>query len=117
MWFLKNLRPDELFILMVSRHFIIYIWVYQTVFETNSATPGKIFEYYPLYPAQIHRGGLKIITENPKAKGGKIVGASAMAAHADVYSMITRRQETYEDARGFTYTSVRFCDLDRICDK
>jgi hypothetical protein len=60
---------------------------------------------------------LKIITDNPKAKGGKIVGASAMAVNADVCTLITRTQEIYEDARGFTYTSVRFCDLDRICDK
>ncbi len=30
---------------------------------------------------------------------------------------VTRSRDIYEDARGFTYQSVRFCDLNRICDK
>ncbi len=29
----------------------------------------------------------------------------------------TRTSEILEDARGFTYKSVRYCDLERICDK
>lgn len=29
----------------------------------------------------------------------------------------TRTSDILEDARGFTYKSVRYCDLERICDK
>lgn len=29
----------------------------------------------------------------------------------------TRTSDIFEDARGFTYKSVRYCDLERICDK
>jgi hypothetical protein len=29
----------------------------------------------------------------------------------------TRTSDIVEDARGFTYKSVRYCDLERICDK
>jgi len=28
-----------------------------------------------------------------------------------------RASDILEDARGFTYKSVRYCDLERICDK
>jgi hypothetical protein len=35
----------------------------------------------------------------------------------DSESRSTRKPEILEDARGFTYQSVRSCDLDRICDK
>jgi len=39
------------------------------------------------------------------------------AARADAHPRYTHTQDVLVDARGFTYTSVRFCDLDRIRDK
>ena len=38
-------------------------------------------------------------------------------AKTGAHSRTPSRQEMYEDARGFTYQSVRFCDLDRLRDK
>ena len=37
--------------------------------------------------------------------------------YADADSPVTCCRDVYEDAQGFTYKSVRFCDLNRICDK
>jgi hypothetical protein len=69
-------------------------------------------------------GGVdNIITDDPKGKAGKTFGHATKAAHAaydakaDANSRITPTQEIFEDARGYTYRSVRYCDLERICDK
>lgn len=32
-------------------------------------------------------------------------------------SLVAVSRDIYKDARGFTYRAVRFCDLNRICDK
>jgi hypothetical protein len=54
----------------------------------------------------------------------KAIGVGRMTAHAlpddtygDADSRIIHPQEVHVDARGFTYCSVRFCDLDRFSDK
>jgi hypothetical protein len=38
-------------------------------------------------------------------------------ANSDEDPRVNRMQETFMDAFGFTYHSVRFCDLERISDK
>jgi len=55
---------------------------------------------------------------HPATKAGKTAGDRAVSAgQVDVHSRSIQTQEIFKDARGFTYKSVRFCDLDRICDK
>jgi hypothetical protein len=48
--------------------------------------------------------------------------ASALAALTVLVNRIDQDYRTtipdiLRDSRGFSYTAVRFCDLDRICDK
>jgi len=63
------------------------------------------------------------MTKNLKGRTGKMVDDTYVDRHAvydataDAISRITPSHEIFRDARGFTYTSVRLCDLDRICDK
>jgi hypothetical protein len=59
-----------------------------------------------------------------KGKASKAIDDSRVNAHtvyddlkSDTNSRITYPQEIYEDARGFTYQSVLYCDLDRFRDK
>ena len=54
----------------------------------------------------------------------KAIGDGRVMAHAipedtkgGADSRIIHPQEVHVDARGFTYYSVRFCDLDRFSDK
>jgi len=96
---------------------LIYTWVYQPDFETNSATPGKIFEHFPLYTCPDTKEGLEIITLNQEARSNRTAGASHLTVNVDADFPVSRTQDIFEDAHGFTYRSVRFCDLDRICDK
>jgi len=91
--------------------------MYQPDFETNSATPGKIFEYFPHYTWPDTKEGLKIITLNQEARSNRTAGTSRLMVNVDADFPISRTRDIFEDARGFTYKSVRFCDLDRICDK
>lgn len=89
-------------------------------FATGFATTGKIFEYPSLYTCTNTKESLKITPHHPETKAKKTVKdaqGAANAVQAYVNSRIIETQEIFEDARGFTYKSVRFCDLDRICDK
>ena len=54
----------------------------------------------------------------------KALGERCVVAHAipddtkgDADSRFIDAQEVHVDARGFTYYSVRFCDLERFSDK
>ena len=47
----------------------------------------------------------------------ELTSAYELDAKTGAHSRTPSRQEMYEDARGFTYQSVRFCDLDRLRDK
>jgi hypothetical protein len=65
-----------------------------------------------------------IITDNQNVMVSNVVDAGHVAAQAiymdlkgDANSPITPLQEIHKDAQGFTYHTVRFCDLDRIRDK
>jgi len=62
--------------------------------------------------------------DNQKGNVGKDIDGRRVTAHtlhddlkSDTNSRITHTQEIYEDAQGFTYQSVRYCDLDRFRDK
>jgi hypothetical protein len=82
--------------------------------------PERFLNTPPSIPALIHQGALKILPHHPETKAEKTVVDSHIVVHeltADAHSLITPLQEIFKDARGFTYKSVRFCDLDRICDK
>lgn len=64
------------------------------------------------------------MTDNRKGKGGKAVDDVHKAeysayddANADANSRITLTREILTDALGLSYRSVRFCDLDRFCDR
>jgi len=57
---------------------------------------------------------------HPATRAGKTAGdghGAVSAVEEDAHSRSIQTQEIFKDARGFTYKSVRFCDLDRICDK
>jgi hypothetical protein len=64
------------------------------------------------------------MTYNRRGNAGKTVGDAHNAAHtfchdekADANSRIALSREILTDALGVSYQSVRFCDLDRFCDK
>jgi hypothetical protein len=91
-----------------------------TDFATEFATTGKVFEYASLYTCSDTPGALKILPHYPKTSAEKAVADTHPAVHvltADDSPLIIYSQEIFKDARGFTYKSVRFCDLDRICNK
>jgi hypothetical protein len=82
--------------------------------------PERFLNPPPSIPASILKGDLKILPHHPKTKAEKTLIDSPFVVHeltADAHAWITPAQEIFKDARGFTYKSVRFCDLDRICDK
>jgi hypothetical protein len=65
-----------------------------------------------------------IMTDNFKLIARKAIRGTRIAAwaapddaKADADSRFTTTQEIFKDAFGFTYHSVRFCDLDRLCEK
>jgi hypothetical protein len=65
-----------------------------------------------------------IMTDNFKKIARKAICDTRIAAQAaiddakaDADARFTTTQEIFRDAFGFTYHSVRFCDLDRLCDK
>jgi hypothetical protein len=89
-------------------------------FATDFATTGKVFQSSFLYTCSDTEGAFKITLHHPATKAGKtaIDGHGAViAVQEDVHSRSIQTQEIFKDPRGFTYKSVRFCDLDRICDK
>jgi hypothetical protein len=64
------------------------------------------------------------MTDNRKGKGGKagddLQKAAYSACHdskTDENSLFTPAREIRTDTLEFPYQSVRFCDLDRFCDK
>ena len=64
------------------------------------------------------------MTDNRKGKGRKAVDDAHKAAYSvyhdtkpDANSRIAITREIRTDALEFPYQSVRFCDLDRFCDK
>jgi len=64
------------------------------------------------------------MTDTRKGKGKKTAGEAYPAAcsasddaRADTNSRVTRTRAILTDAPGLPYRSVRFCDLDRFCDK
>ena len=64
------------------------------------------------------------MTDTRKGKGGKTAGDAYPAAYsvsddvrADTNSRVSRTWGILTDAPGLPYQSVRFCDLDRFCDK
>jgi len=44
-------------------------------------------------------------------------GLSVLVNRPDQEPMNRKTQDIFTDVRGFSYQTVRFCDLDRICDK
>jgi hypothetical protein len=65
----------------------------------------------PLVPAK-NRG-----TSKAPGKGRIVAHAIPDDTKGDADSWFINAQEVHVDARGFTYYSVRFCDLDRFSDK
>ncbi len=57
------------------------------------------------------------MADTPKAQKTTPVDDTHGVARADAHPRDTHMQDILVDAHGFTYTSVRFCDLDRIRDK
>jgi hypothetical protein len=47
----------------------------------------------------------------------ELTSTDDLDAETVAHSRNPSRQEMHEDARGFTYQSVRFCDLNRLRDK
>jgi hypothetical protein len=65
-----------------------------------------------------------IILDNQKGKVSEAIDDNRMATRSlhdtlksDTNPPITSMQEIYNDAQGFTYQSVRYCDLDRFRDR
>jgi len=64
------------------------------------------------------------MTDNRKRNGGKAVDDVHKAAYtaldnarSGANSRVTPARGILTDALGISYQSVRFCDLDRFCDK
>lgn len=64
------------------------------------------------------------LKENLNASAGNAISDIQKAAHtvftrtpADVHTPLKPNRDFFMDTRGFTYHSVRFCDLDLIKDK
>jgi len=62
--------------------------------------------------------------DNRKGRAKKAVDDAHKAAHTayddardGANSRVTRTRGILTDAQGISYQSVRFCDLDRFCDK
>jgi hypothetical protein len=91
-----------------------------TDFASDFATTGKVFQSSFLYTCSDTEGAFKITLHHPVTKAGKTAGyghGAVSTVEEDVHSRNIPAQEIFKDARGLTYKSVRFCDLDRICDK
>jgi hypothetical protein len=52
-----------------------------------------------------------------RGMGSTLATLTALVNRLDQESENCHSQDVLKDARGFTYERVRFCDLDRICDK
>ena len=52
-----------------------------------------------------------------RTMGSILAALTSLVKRIEDDSRIMNRPEVFEDARGFTYHSVRSCDLDRLCDK
>jgi hypothetical protein len=85
-------------------------------FVPQSATTGKPFEYTSLYLIS-YKEETDILNHTPEAKTEKTNAGSPRRGKSDAGSTVPCTQDIFVVARGFTYESVRFCDLDRICDK
>ena len=57
------------------------------------------------------------VSSHIKTMGLTLSTLTDLVNQLDGESRNARKPEILEDARGFTYQSVRSCDLDRICDK
>jgi hypothetical protein len=52
-----------------------------------------------------------------RAIASALAGLSVLVNRFDQESITPHTQDIFTDARGFTYQTIRFCDLDRISDK
>jgi hypothetical protein len=92
---------------------------------SDFVTPGEI--YIPSRCNVAYPGKKRVettMTDNRKRNGGKAVNDVHKAANtaydgarAGSNSRVTRTSGILTDALGISYQSVRFCDLDRFCDK
>jgi len=46
-----------------------------------------------------------------------MIADSPTVGKTEARSPVTHTQDLFVDAHGFTYESIRFCELDRLCDK
>jgi hypothetical protein len=56
-------------------------------------------------------------TTHIRTLGSILAAITSLVKRLENDSRIVNRPDVFEDALGYTYHSVRSCDLDRLCDK